>query len=192
TIRQPPPLETNLPDPFQALYCPPGAPFEPVHFTKYPPNPAYAEYDLETILIADPLARTRETEYIGRKEKRIEVLLLLFKDKYNYLPTYFVPMTLPLTPQPNRPIDPPTAAETMFTQLFGVLYINLMHPSYDGHYPLAQPYSVLSQPLPPPMPGFLTNVHHDIFLGLSLLEFVQLLKESIKLTAKGLLSSRCN
>ncbi|KAJ9090430.1 hypothetical protein DSO57_1002738 [Entomophthora muscae] len=33
------PQETadQLPD----LYCPPGAPFGPVHFTEYPPNPAY-------------------------------------------------------------------------------------------------------------------------------------------------------
>ncbi|KAJ9082644.1 hypothetical protein DSO57_1002590 [Entomophthora muscae] len=41
----------------QALYRPPGAPFRPVHFTKYPLNLAYMEYNLETILIADPLAR---------------------------------------------------------------------------------------------------------------------------------------
>ncbi|KAJ9065489.1 hypothetical protein DSO57_1019077 [Entomophthora muscae] len=46
----------------QALYCPPGALFGPLHFTKYPPNPAYTEYNLETILIANPLARARETE----------------------------------------------------------------------------------------------------------------------------------
>ncbi|KAJ9054275.1 hypothetical protein DSO57_1016407 [Entomophthora muscae] len=67
-------------------------------------------------------------------------------------------MTLPLTLQPNRPMEPPTAAETTSTQLFGVLYITLtgMHPSYDGHYLLAQPYSVLSQLMPLPMPGFLT------------------------------------
>ncbi|KAJ9083598.1 hypothetical protein DSO57_1033073 [Entomophthora muscae] len=82
-------------NPPQALYCPPGAPFEPVHFTKYPPNPAYTEYNLETILIADPLSRTRETEYIGHEGKRIKALPLLFKDKYNYLPAYFFPMTLP-------------------------------------------------------------------------------------------------
>ncbi|KAJ9070441.1 hypothetical protein DSO57_1007902 [Entomophthora muscae] len=34
----------NLP---QALYRPPGAPFGPMHFTEYPPNPAYAEFNLE-------------------------------------------------------------------------------------------------------------------------------------------------
>ncbi|KAJ9055238.1 hypothetical protein DSO57_1005938 [Entomophthora muscae] len=46
----------------QALYCPPGTPFGPVNFTKYPPNSDYAEYNLETIFIADLLARTRENE----------------------------------------------------------------------------------------------------------------------------------
>ncbi|KAJ9081098.1 hypothetical protein DSO57_1018257 [Entomophthora muscae] len=84
-------------NPPQTLNHPPGAPLEPVHFTKYPPNPAYLEYGLETILIVDPLERTRETEYIGHKGKRIEVPPFLFKYKYNYLPAYFVPMTLPLT-----------------------------------------------------------------------------------------------
>ncbi|KAJ9051066.1 hypothetical protein DSO57_1008329 [Entomophthora muscae] len=63
----------------QALYCPPGAPFGPVHFTEYPPNPAYSEYNLETIFIADPLARTISTDYVGRKGKRIEIPPLLFK-----------------------------------------------------------------------------------------------------------------
>ncbi|KAJ9073027.1 hypothetical protein DSO57_1020964 [Entomophthora muscae] len=128
----------------QALYCPPGAPFGPVHFTKYPPNSAYAEYDLETILIADPLARNKETEYIGHEGKRIEVPPLLFKDKYNYLPAYFVPMTLLLTPQPNCPMGTPTAAKTMSTQLFGVLYINLTE-MVDTIEPNSGPLSFLGQ-----------------------------------------------
>ncbi|KAJ9075477.1 hypothetical protein DSO57_1035798 [Entomophthora muscae] len=49
----------------QALYRPPGAPFGPLQFTEYLPNLAYLEYSLETILIVNPLARKRETEYIG-------------------------------------------------------------------------------------------------------------------------------
>ncbi|KAJ9078660.1 Cbx7p [Entomophthora muscae] len=113
-------------NPTQALYLPPVAPFGPVHFTKYPPNPAYTEYNLETILIADPLARTRETEYIGHEGKWYKRPPRLFKDKYNYLPAYFVSMTLPLTLQPNHPVETPTAAKTTSTQLFGVLYITLM------------------------------------------------------------------
>ncbi|KAJ9076971.1 hypothetical protein DSO57_1021158 [Entomophthora muscae] len=85
-------------------------------------------------------------------------------------------MTLPITPQPNCPMEPPTATETTSTQLFGVLYITLIgmvdsmvpnsgpwsllgqyHPSYGGHYPLAQQYPILSHLMPLSMPGFLTQ-----------------------------------
>ncbi|KAJ9077107.1 hypothetical protein DSO57_1019842 [Entomophthora muscae] len=131
-------------NPTQALYRPPGAPFEPVHFIKYPPNPAYLEYNLEIILIADPLARTRETEYVGCERKMIVVLPLLFKDKYNYLPAYFVPMTPPLTLQPDRPMETPTAAKTTSTQLFGVLYITLT-VMLDTMVPNSGPWSLLGQ-----------------------------------------------
>ncbi|KAJ9068760.1 hypothetical protein DSO57_1025340 [Entomophthora muscae] len=122
----------------------PGAPFGPVHFTKYPPNPAYMEYNLETILIADTLARTRETEYIGCEVKWHKRPPRLFKDKYNYLPAYFVPMTLPLTPQPNRPMETPAAAETMSNQLFGVLYITLTG-MVDTMVPNSGPWSFLGK-----------------------------------------------
>ncbi|KAJ9072069.1 hypothetical protein DSO57_1031013 [Entomophthora muscae] len=131
-------------DPPQALYRSPGAPFEPVHFTKYPPNPAYTECGLKTILIANPLARTRGTEYIGLKGNRIEVPPLLFKNKYNYLLAYFVPMTPSLTLQPNCPMETPTAAETMSTQLFGVLYITLMG-MVDTMVLNSGPWSLLGQ-----------------------------------------------
>ncbi|KAJ9078505.1 hypothetical protein DSO57_1005946 [Entomophthora muscae] len=113
-------------NPPQALYCLPRAPFGPVHFTEYPPNPAYSEYGLETILIANSLARTRETKYIGHKGKRIKIPPLLFKDKYNYLPAYFVPMTPPLTLRPNHLMEPNAAAETTSIQLFVVLYITFV------------------------------------------------------------------
>ncbi|KAJ9070277.1 hypothetical protein DSO57_1009886 [Entomophthora muscae] len=131
-------------NPSQALYCPPGAPFEPVHFTKYLPNPTYAEYDLKTILIANPLARTRETKYIGREGKRIKVPPLFFKDKYNNLPAYFVPMTPPLTPQPNCPMETPASAKTTSTQLFGVLYITLTG-MVETMVPNSGPWSLLGQ-----------------------------------------------
>ncbi|KAJ9057592.1 hypothetical protein DSO57_1021137 [Entomophthora muscae] len=132
---------TNSP---QALYCPPGAPFGPVHFTKYLPNPAYLEYNLEIILIADSLARTNGTKYIGHKGKRIKVPPLLFKYKFDYLPAYFVPMTPPLTPQPNHSMEPITAIETTSTQLFGVLYITLTG-LVDSMVPNCSPQSMLGQ-----------------------------------------------
>ncbi|KAJ9074801.1 hypothetical protein DSO57_1002648 [Entomophthora muscae] len=128
----------------QALYCPPGAPFGPVHFTKYPPNLAYVEYKLETILIADALARTRETEYIGCEGKWCERLPRLFKDEYNYLPAYFVPMTLPSTPRLDHPLEPTTAAEATSTQMFGAIYITLTG-LVDSMVPNSGPWSLLGQ-----------------------------------------------
>ncbi|KAJ9076351.1 hypothetical protein DSO57_1027167 [Entomophthora muscae] len=171
---------TDLP---LALYCPPRAPFEPVHFTEYPPNLAYSKFKLENILIADPLARTRETKTIGNKGKWYMRPPRLFKDMCNYLPAYFVPMTMLLTPQPNYPMKPTAAAETTSTQLFGVLYITLtglvdsLVPNY-GHrsllrqssyyiiklapilwwaLPTGLQYPILSHLMPLPIPGFLTT-----------------------------------
>ncbi|KAJ9078900.1 hypothetical protein DSO57_1002136 [Entomophthora muscae] len=131
-------------DPTQALYCPPEALFGPVHLTKYLPNPAYMEYNLETVLIADPLARTRENEYMGCEGKWYKRLPRLFKDKYNYLPAYFFPMTPPLTPQPDRPMETPTAAETTSTQLFGALYI-IFTGMVDSMIPISGPWSLLGK-----------------------------------------------
>ncbi|KAJ9061981.1 hypothetical protein DSO57_1015406 [Entomophthora muscae] len=104
------------------------------------------EYNLETILIADPLARTRETEYIGREGKWYKRPPRLFKDNYNYLPAYFIPMTPLLTPQPYRPMETPTAAETTSTQLFGVLYITLTG-IVDSMIPISGPWPLLGQPM---------------------------------------------
>ncbi|KAJ9088305.1 hypothetical protein DSO57_1024442 [Entomophthora muscae] len=131
-------------DPSQTLYHPLGAPFGPVHFTKYLPNPAYAKFNLENILLVDPLARTRETKTIGQEGKWYTRPSRLFKDKYNYLPAYFVPMTPPLTLQPDYTTEPPTAAETTSTQLFGVLYITLMGMVYTM-MPNSGPWSLLER-----------------------------------------------
>ncbi|KAJ9061217.1 hypothetical protein DSO57_1022642 [Entomophthora muscae] len=116
-----------------------------MHFTEYPPNPAYLEFDLKTILIADPLSRTRYTKYIGCEGKWYEVLPLLFKDKYNYLPAYFFPMTLPLTPQPDRPMEPPTTVKTTSTQLFGALLTGPVVPCSES--PNASAYACLPDTL---------------------------------------------
>ncbi|KAJ9081061.1 hypothetical protein DSO57_1018531 [Entomophthora muscae] len=191
-------------NPPQALYRPSGAPFGPMHFTKYLPNPAYLEYNLETILIADFLARTRETKHIRHKGKGYKVPLLLFKDKYNYLPAYFIPMTPPLTPQPNHPMEPSAAAKTTSTQLFGVLSITLTE-LIDSMVSNSGPWSLLGQslsyiiklaptlwwalptglavPRPEspntlPMPGFLTggNVVNANIHALSILPFWVILR----------------
>ncbi|KAJ9077610.1 hypothetical protein DSO57_1015232 [Entomophthora muscae] len=94
-------------------------------------------------------------------------------------------MTPPLTLQPNCPMETPAAAKTTSTQLFGVLYITLtgngrhygaqlkalvfawaIHILYYqvSTHPMvgitlcAQLYSIPRQPMPLPMPGFLTHI----------------------------------
>ncbi|KAJ9057201.1 hypothetical protein DSO57_1039576 [Entomophthora muscae] len=53
-------------------------------------------------------------------------------------------MTLPLTPQPDHPMKTPTAAETISTQLFGVLYI-ILTEMMDSMVPTSGPRSLLGQ-----------------------------------------------
>ncbi|KAJ9049077.1 hypothetical protein DSO57_1028266 [Entomophthora muscae] len=89
-------------------------------------------------------------------------------------------MTPPLTPRPDRPLEPAAAAKTTSTQLFGVLYITLTglvdsvvpnsgswsllgqsYSFYGGPYPPAQPPLTLSRSMPLPMTGFLKGGHID-------------------------------
>ncbi|KAJ9063719.1 hypothetical protein DSO57_1038023 [Entomophthora muscae] len=51
-------------DPQTKSFCPPGASFRPGDFMGYPSNPSHSEFDLEAILPAGPLARTRVPEHI--------------------------------------------------------------------------------------------------------------------------------
>ncbi|KAJ9073965.1 hypothetical protein DSO57_1010945 [Entomophthora muscae] len=136
------PQETadQLPD----LYCPPGAPFGPVNFTEYPPNPAYLEFTLEEILIHDPEARTRETEVLYQEGTKIIWPPLLFCNKYNFLPTYLVPMTPPLTLRPDHPQESVATNESTFTQIFGVMYITLAG-LIDSMVPVSGPWAVLGK-----------------------------------------------
>ncbi|KAJ9053827.1 hypothetical protein DSO57_1020422 [Entomophthora muscae] len=126
------------------LYRPPGALIGPVHFTEYPPNLAYSEFTLEEILIHDPEARTRETETIYREGTKIIHPPLLFQDKYNFLPAYLVPMTLPHTPRPNCLQESAATDESTSTQVFGVMYITLTG-LIDSMVPTSRPWAVLGK-----------------------------------------------
>ncbi|KAJ9087394.1 hypothetical protein DSO57_1033738 [Entomophthora muscae] len=53
-------------------------------------------------------------------------------------------MTPPLTPRPDHSLKPTAAAKTTFTQLFGVLYINLTG-LVDSMVPNSGPWSLLGQ-----------------------------------------------
>ncbi|KAJ9087115.1 hypothetical protein DSO57_1036534 [Entomophthora muscae] len=126
------------------FYRPPGVPFGSVHFTDYSPNPAYSEFTLEEILIYNPEARTRETKTIYREGAKIIIPPLLFRDKYNHLPAYLVPMTPPLTPQSNRLQESVVANESTFTQIFGVMYITLTS-LIDLMVPISGPWALLGK-----------------------------------------------
>ncbi|KAJ9080552.1 hypothetical protein DSO57_1023693 [Entomophthora muscae] len=137
-------LPQETADQLPKLYCPPGAPFGPVHFTEYPPNPAYSEFTLEEILIHDPEARTRETEVLYREGTKIIWPPLLFRDKYNFLPAYLVPMTPPLTPRPNRPQESVAADESTSTQIFGVMHI-ILTGLIDSMVLTSRPWAILGK-----------------------------------------------
>ncbi|KAJ9074637.1 hypothetical protein DSO57_1004438 [Entomophthora muscae] len=108
----------DLGTPVPKLFGAPGAPFGPVHFTKYPSNPACSEVNLETSLLADPLAQTRIPEQFNCEAVR---------DKCSYLPTHLVPITPLITfhHPPPRPQGYVVTIETTATQVFRVLYITL-------------------------------------------------------------------
>ncbi|KAJ9070787.1 hypothetical protein DSO57_1004037 [Entomophthora muscae] len=128
------------------LYRPPETSFSPVHFTEYPPNPAYSEFTLEEILINDPDARTRETEVLYREGTKIIRPPLLFRNKYNFLPAYLVPMTPPHTLRPNCPQESVATDESTSTQVFGVMYITLTG-LIDSMVPTSGPWAVLEKSL---------------------------------------------
>ncbi|KAJ9090253.1 hypothetical protein DSO57_1004501 [Entomophthora muscae] len=115
-------------------------------FLTYPPNLAYSEFTLEEILIYNPEARTRETETIYREETKITRSPLLFHDKYNYLPTYLVPVTPPLTLRPNCPQESVAANESTSTQKFGVTHITLTG-LIDSMVPASGPWALLGKSL---------------------------------------------
>ncbi|KAJ9068993.1 hypothetical protein DSO57_1023099 [Entomophthora muscae] len=126
------------------LYRPPGAPFGSLHFTEYPPNPAYSEFTLEKILIHNPKARTRETEVLYREGAKIIRPPLLFRDKYNFWTAYLVSMTPPLTPRPNCLQKLIATNESTSTQIFGVMYITLTG-LIDSMVPVSGPWAVLGK-----------------------------------------------
>ncbi|KAJ9072422.1 hypothetical protein DSO57_1027649 [Entomophthora muscae] len=72
-----------------------------------------------------PLARTKVIETISREGKWCTVPPRLFRNKYNYLSPYLVPMTSHPTLRPSCPQEIATTADVTFTQMLGVLYIAL-------------------------------------------------------------------
>ncbi|KAJ9080617.1 hypothetical protein DSO57_1022996 [Entomophthora muscae] len=112
------------PAPLPAVFCPPGVPFGPVHFTNYPLKSEYKEYTPEKILKLNPLACIQSAIRYNQKGPWIFSIPKLFRGKFNYLPAYDLPMEPPMTPKPM-----PASAHDLPTnhsgKLFGIVYIIL-------------------------------------------------------------------
>ncbi|KAJ9085065.1 hypothetical protein DSO57_1017424 [Entomophthora muscae] len=63
---------------------------------------------------------------------------------YNYLPAYLVPMTPPLTLQPDCLQESVVANESTSTQIFGVMYITLTS-LIDSMVPASGPWALLGK-----------------------------------------------
>ncbi|KAJ9057500.1 hypothetical protein DSO57_1022168 [Entomophthora muscae] len=125
-----PPMESvNLrspgpPAPLPTVFCPPGVPFGPVHFTNYPLKSEYKEYTLEKILELNPLTCIQSAVRYNQKGPWIFSTPKLFRGKFNYLPAYDLSMELPMTPKP-MPASTPNLPTDHTGKLFGIVYITL-------------------------------------------------------------------
>ncbi|KAJ9073175.1 hypothetical protein DSO57_1019224 [Entomophthora muscae] len=120
------------------MYCLPGAPFGPVHFTKYPLKPEYRDYTTNNILAWDPWARITERTRYNREGPWYIIKSSLFRDKYNFLPAYQIDMEPPVTPKPM----PASAAKLLLdhaNKLFEIVYITLTGV-IDTIVPAASPW----------------------------------------------------
>ncbi|KAJ9059713.1 hypothetical protein DSO57_1038611 [Entomophthora muscae] len=112
------------PAPLPAVFCPPGVPFGPVHFTKYQLKPKDKDYTPEKIIKLDPLAHIQSAIRYNRQGLWIFSTPKLFRGKFNYLPAYNIYMELPVTPKP-MPASSPDLLTSHTSKLFGIMYITL-------------------------------------------------------------------
>ncbi|KAJ9077291.1 hypothetical protein DSO57_1018098 [Entomophthora muscae] len=112
------------PVPQPTVFCPPGAPFGPVHFTDYPLKPKYKDYTPEKILKLDPLAHIQSAIRYNCQGLWIFSTPRLFRGKFNYLLAYNIYMEPPVTPKP-MPASSPDLPTNHTSKLFGIVYITL-------------------------------------------------------------------
>ncbi|KAJ9049463.1 hypothetical protein DSO57_1024168 [Entomophthora muscae] len=127
------------PAPLPAVFCPPGVPFGPVHFTNYPLKSEYKVYTLEKILELDPLACIQSAIRYNQQGLWIFSTPKLFRGKFNYLPAYNLSMEPPVTPKP-MPASAPDLPTNHTGKLFGIVYITLTGV-IDTIIPAAGPWS---------------------------------------------------
>ncbi|KAJ9087079.1 hypothetical protein DSO57_1036857 [Entomophthora muscae] len=131
------------PAPLPAVFCPPGAPFGPVHFTDYPLKPEYKDYTPEKIIKLDPLARIQSAVRYNCQGLWIFSTPKLFRGKFNYLPAYNVYMEPPVTPK-LMPASSSNLPTDHTSKLFGIVYITLTGV-VDTVVPAAGPWSWLGK-----------------------------------------------
>ncbi|KAJ9048223.1 hypothetical protein DSO57_1037150 [Entomophthora muscae] len=112
------------PAPLPAVFCPPGVPFGPVHFTNYPLKSEYKDYTPEKILKLDPFSHIQSAVRYNQQGPWIFSTPKLFRGKFNYLPAYNLPMEPPVTPKP-IPASSPNLPTNHSGKLFGIVYIIL-------------------------------------------------------------------
>ncbi|KAJ9074681.1 hypothetical protein DSO57_1004131 [Entomophthora muscae] len=125
--------------PTPAVFCPPGVPFGPVHFTEYPLKPEYKDYTPEKIIELDSLAHIQSAVRYNRQGLWIFSTPKLFRGKFNYLPAYNIYMEPPVTPEP-MPASSPDLPTNHTGKLFGIVYITLTGV-VDTIIPAAGPWS---------------------------------------------------
>ncbi|KAJ9051593.1 hypothetical protein DSO57_1003146 [Entomophthora muscae] len=125
------------PVPLPAVFCPPGAPFGPIHFTDYPLKSEYKDYTPEKILKLDTLARIQSAIRYNHQGLWIFSTPKLFRGKFNYLPAYNIHMKLPVTSKP-MPASLPDLPTDHTGKLFGIVYITLTGV-IDTIIPVASP-----------------------------------------------------
>ncbi|KAJ9048754.1 hypothetical protein DSO57_1031639 [Entomophthora muscae] len=112
------------PAPPPAVFCPPGVPFEPVHFTDYPLKSEYKVYTPEKILKLDPLACIQSAIRYNQQGLWIFSTPKLFRGKFNYLSAYDLYMELPVTPKP-MPASALNLPTNHTGKMFAIVYITL-------------------------------------------------------------------
>ncbi|KAJ9078722.1 hypothetical protein DSO57_1003582 [Entomophthora muscae] len=115
---------SDPPAPLPAVFCPPGVPLGPVHFTDHPLKPKYKEYTPEKILELNPLTCIKSAVRYNCQGLWIFSAPKLFRGKFNYLPAYNIYMELPVTPKPMLASLPGLPTEHT-GKLFEIVYITL-------------------------------------------------------------------
>ncbi|KAJ9087975.1 hypothetical protein DSO57_1027752 [Entomophthora muscae] len=127
-------------------YRPPNAPFGPVHFTEYPPNPDHKPWTLEDLQWYTCPNAPKEPYQIVCDGKKITIYPLIFNRKYNNPAAYLVPMEPPLTPKPTISTPPTSDATGQSGQFLRVLYLALTG-FIDSFLPAAEPWDVAEKAL---------------------------------------------